>query len=104
EEASQKQERPASTLIPMSKDIAKPDYGVDAPGAMRTLFLIGMACLVIAIFAPRIFHLGAVNVVARILYWPAGFLIAEGLLFVLYVKSGKFRQRDLLLGMHAWQG
>jgi arsenite methyltransferase len=95
----------ADTLIAMSKDIAKPDYGVDAPGAMRTLFLIGIAFLLVAIFAPRIFPgAAAIIVVSRILYWPAGFLIAEGLLFVLYVKVGKFRQRDLLLGLHTWRG
>ncbi len=94
----------ADTLIAMSKDIAKPDYGVDAPGAMRTLFLIGIAFLLVAIVAPHIFPGAAAIVVSDVLYWPAGFLIAEGLLFVLYVRYGKFRQRDLLLGMHTWRG
>jgi ubiquinone/menaquinone biosynthesis C-methylase UbiE len=88
----------------MGNQVAKPDYGVDAPGAMRTLFLIGIACLLVAIFAPHIFPGLAGNIVSHILYWPAGFLIAEGLLFVLYVKYGKFRQRDRLLEMHTWRG
>ncbi|KAA6456457.1 class I SAM-dependent methyltransferase [Acidobacteria bacterium AB60] len=88
----------------MSSAIAKPDYGVDAPGAMRALFLFGLACLAVALLAPQLSRATAVLVVSRILYWPAGFLIAEGLLFFLYVRYGKFRQRDLLLGLHAWRG
>ena len=88
----------------MSTAGTKPDYGVDAPGAMRTLFLIGFAFLLVAVVAPRIFPIGAVSVVARIFYWPAGFLIAEGLLFVLYVRFGKFRHRDVLLRLHPWRG
>lgn len=88
----------------MSTALTKPDYGVDAPGVMRAFFLIGFACLLFAAFAPRIFHIGRVAVNARSAYWPAGFLIAEGLLFLLYVKVGKFRHRDFMLGMHTWRG
>jgi arsenite methyltransferase len=82
----------------------KPDYGVDAPAVMRNLFLIGFACLLFAIFAPHLVHLGPVILNARSFYWPAGFLIAEGLLFLLYVKYGKFRHRDFMLGLYAWRG
>lgn len=82
----------------------KPDYGVDAPGVMRTFFLLGFACLLFAAFAPRILHIGPASVETRSFFWPAGFLIAEGLLFLLYVKFGKFRHRDFMLGMHEWRG
>ncbi|HTV81081.1 MAG TPA: class I SAM-dependent methyltransferase [Acidobacteriaceae bacterium] len=81
----------------------KPDYGVDAPGVMRTFFLVGFACLLFAAFAP-IFHIGSVNINAHGFFWPAGFFIGEGLLFLLYVKFGKFRHRDFMLGMHSWRG
>jgi arsenite methyltransferase len=82
----------------------KPDYGVDAPGVMRAFFLIGFACLLFATLAPPIVHIGVVGISARSFFWPAGFLIAEGLLFLLYVKFGKFRHRDFILGMHTWNG
>lgn len=84
--------------------LAKPDYGVDAPGVMRNLFLFGFACLLIAIFSPGVVHIGPVALSLRSFFWPAGFLIGEGLLFLLYVKYGKFRHRDFMLGMHTWRG
>ena len=82
----------------------KPDYGVDAPAVMRNFFLGGGACLLFAIFGPHILHLGPIVLNAHGFYWPAGFLIAEGFLFLLYVKVGKFRHRDFMLGLHQWRG
>lgn len=84
--------------------IAKPDYGVDAPNVLRNLFLFGVACLLIAIFAPAKIMLGPVILVARSFYWPAGFLLAESLLFFLYVKVGKLRHRDRILSLYNWRG
>ncbi|HTC74404.1 MAG TPA: class I SAM-dependent methyltransferase [Edaphobacter sp.] len=80
------------------------DYGVDAPAVMRNLFLFGTLCLFLAIFAPNPLHLGPISLVSRSFYWPAGFLIGEGFLFLLYVKVGKFRHRDFMLGLHTWRG
>jgi SAM-dependent methyltransferase len=80
------------------------DYGIDAPGVLRNLFLGGALCLLIAIFAPAVVRLGPVFIVSRTFYWPAGFLIAEGLLFLLYVKVGKFRHSDFILSLHPWRG
>jgi len=82
----------------------KPDYGVDAPAVMRNFFLFGALCLLIGIFAPPLVRLGPVSLRPRTFYWPAGFLIGEGLLFLLYVKFGKFRHRDFMLGLHSWRG
>jgi arsenite methyltransferase len=85
--------------------IEKTDYGVDAPAVMRNFFLIGFACLLGAIFLPHYLRLfGVIILNSRSLFWPAGFLIAEGILFLLYVKVGKFRHRDFMLGMHSWRG
>ena len=83
---------------------AKPDYGVDAPAVMRNLFLFGALCLLVAVFAPKHIVLGPVIVLGRSFFWPAGFLLGEALLFLLYVKYGKFRHRDFMLGMHPWRG
>ncbi|MGH9533883.1 MAG: class I SAM-dependent methyltransferase [Terriglobales bacterium] len=40
----------------------------------------------------------------RTFFWPAGCFIGEGLLFLLYVRFGKFRHRDFMLDMHDWRG
>jgi arsenite methyltransferase len=82
----------------------KPDYGVDAPAVMRNFFVFGTLCLLFATFAPHIVHLGSVAINARSFYWPAGFLLAEGFLFLLYVKVGKSRHRDFMLSLHTWRG
>jgi len=72
---------------------------------MRTLFLIGFACLLFALLAPHTVQVGPVSIDARSSFiWPAVWLIGAGLLFLLYVKVGKFRHRDFMLGMHAWRG
>lgn len=83
---------------------ARPDYGVDAPGVMLAFFLIGSACLLFAAIAPQTVRVGSVSIDVRSFFWPAGFFIGEGLLFLLYVKFGKFRHRDFMLGMHVWRG
>jgi len=82
----------------------KPDYGIDAPAVMRNFFLFGILCLLIGIFAPSPLHVGPVSLGSQSFFWPAGFLIAEGFLFLLYVKVGKFRHRDFMLGLHTWRG
>ena len=82
----------------------KPDYGVDAPGVMRGLFLFGIACFLVALFAPHEVHIGSGVINARSFFGPAALLIGEGFLFLLYVKVGKFRHRDFMLGMHQWRG
>ncbi len=83
----------------------QPDYGVDAPGVLRNLFLFGILCLLLGIFGPRQLALGAVTFLLRPMLLGTGtLLIAEGLLFLFYVKFGKFRHRDLLLAQHRWSG
>jgi arsenite methyltransferase len=84
--------------------LTKPNYGIDAPAVMRNFFLIGAACLLFAIFAPMLVHLGPIAIRPRSFFWPAGFLIGEGFLFLLYVKIGKFRHRDFMLSLHSWRG
>jgi arsenite methyltransferase len=84
--------------------LTKPDYGVDAPAVMRNLFLFGTLCLLLGIFAPSPLRLGPISLLPRSFYWPAGFLLAEGFLFLLYIKVGKFRHRDFMLNLHRWRG
>jgi arsenite methyltransferase len=88
----------------LATSLTKLDYGVDAPAVMRNLFLFGALCLLIGIFAPPLIRLGPLSLSSRSFYWPGGFLIGEGLLFLIYVKFGKFRHRDFMLGLHSWRG
>jgi arsenite methyltransferase len=86
-------------------DSSKPDYGVDAPYVIRNLFLGGIACLLLGLFLPRHIHLGQVDFLPRPMFRVTGtLLILEGLLFILYVKFGKFRHRDTMLSLHQWRG
>ncbi len=71
---------------------------------MRNLLLIGGVLLLIGAFSPPILHLGLVELGRSAFFWTGGFVFGEGLLFLLYVKFGKFRHRDFMLGMHAWRG
>jgi arsenite methyltransferase len=83
----------------------KPDYGVDAPHVLRNLFLFGILCLFLGIFGPHHIHVGQVYLLPRpMFFWTGLLLVLEGLLFLLYVKFGKFRHRDLMLSLHKWRG
>ncbi|HEX3092886.1 MAG TPA: hypothetical protein VHW72_09710, partial [Candidatus Angelobacter sp.] len=58
----------------------KPDYGIDAPGVIRNLLVIGIALIISGVFFP-IVHLGGVTVRWRqSAFWPGGFCVTEGIL------------------------
>ena len=81
------------------------DYGIDAPNVLRTLFLIGLLCLLLGVFLPRHIHIGQLDWMPRPMFLTTGiFLVVEGGLFLLYVKLGKFHHRDKMLSLHAWRG
>jgi arsenite methyltransferase len=83
----------------------KPDYGIDAPYVLRNLLLSGAACLLLGLFGPRQLHLGGVDLVLRpMLFWTGVLLLVQGLLYLWYVKAGKFHHRDYLLSLHRWCG
>jgi len=83
---------------------AKPDYGIDAPGVIRTLFLIGALALLAAPFVPRV-RLGHVLFVFRPMLLGIGTVcILEGLLMLLYAKYGKHVHRDRMLNRVTWRG
>src|SRR3954471_18927553 len=83
---------------------AKPDYGIDAPGVIRNLLLIG-AALVGASFFLKTVTLGSTRVaLGRMLLITGSVLVVEGLLMLRYAKRGKFRHRDRMLSMINWRG
>jgi len=83
----------------------KPDFGVDAPAVLRNLLVIGAALLVLGFVLPHRVRIGPVDFGLRpTLVGTGTLLFVEGLLMLLYVKVGKFRHRDFMLGMHEWRG
>ena len=82
----------------------KPDYGIDAPGVLRNLFVIGGLLLILAPFVPPI-KIGQVRFFFSPMFWGTGtVLVIEGILMLIYVKYGKFRHRDRMLSMVPWRG
>jgi arsenite methyltransferase len=84
----------------------KPDYGIDAPKVMRNLFALGGLAVLLVFVTPAALHFGK-NVIVlwhAPLAWMGGFLLVQGVLFLLYVKWGKFRHRDLMLRIAALRG
>lgn len=94
----------------MSK--TKADYGMDAPGVIRNLFLVSAVALAIAWLFPVLGipdpHLlvGSVNFIFpwRGTMGPGLGCFAAGMLMVYYSKAGKFTLRDRILGMVSWRG
>jgi SAM-dependent methyltransferase len=81
----------------------KPDYGVDAPGVVRNLLVIGAALIVSGFVFPTI-HLGNVIILwSRSAFWPGASCLVGGILMLLYAKWGKFRHRDRMLNMLRWR-
>jgi SAM-dependent methyltransferase len=82
----------------------KPDYGIDAPGVVRNLLVIGIALTVSGFLFPMI-RIGNVTILwSRSAFWPGGSCLLGGILMLLYAKWGKFRHRDMMLNMVHWRG
>jgi SAM-dependent methyltransferase len=71
----------------------KPNYGIDAPGVIRNLFVACAACLVLTRFVrgPGFF------------YSAASFGLPAALMLI-YSLAGKFRHRDRILAKVPWVG
>ena len=83
---------------------AKPDYGVDAPGVIRNLFLAALIVFLIAIFFPSV-RVGPITFITRPMAWSfAPFLALGGVLMLIYAKWGKFRHRDRIISLARWNG
>jgi len=91
---------------------AKPDYGIDAPGVIAILLLVGAALLLAGLLAPVLvsfvphFRIGSETVLFpwRGFLFPGVFCFGEGLLMIYYSKRAKFRLRDRMLNMLPWKG
>jgi len=82
----------------------KPDYGIDAPGVVRNLIIVGLVCLPFGFFVPPL-HFGQVTVIANGMFFGPGYgCLTGGLLMLVYSKWGKFRHRERMLNMVSWRG
>jgi arsenite methyltransferase len=83
---------------------SKPDYGIDAPGVIWTLTLIGLALILVSEFVHN-FTIGSATFVfgSATVIWGAA-LCLEAFAMIVYSKSGKMRHRDRMLAMVNWTG
>ena len=79
------------------------DYGVDAPGVVRNLFVIGAAALAISLVSLSLPGVPA-KAVAIVFLITGLVLAAQALMMVIYAIRGKFQHRDRMLGMISWKG
>ncbi len=84
-------------------DQTKPNYGIDAPGVIRNLFLGGAAFAAVAIFFPHI-KIGSVDIDASGLIWSGLGCALGGVLMLAYSLSGKYKHRDRMLNLINWTG
>ena len=82
----------------------KPNYGIDAPGVVRNLLVVGALLPIMGHFVPAV-TIGPVRFILKPMLLVTGIgCFANGLLMLLYVKSGKFGHRDWMLGLIRWKG
>ena len=88
----------------------KADYGIDAPGVIRNLFVCGGILLAALVLGPPRtgpFHVGGASVTLELRGMFAGGAIScllGGAFMILYAEVGKFRHRDRMLAMIPWTG
>jgi SAM-dependent methyltransferase len=90
--------------------LRKADYGVDAPGVVRNLFVAAGLFLAAFLFVPPRagpFRIGGTDVFFELrgmFAGPALGCLLGGALMLLYAEWGKFRHRDRMLAMVDWSG
>jgi arsenite methyltransferase len=88
----------------MSSISTKPDYGIDAPGVVRNLFIAGTACLLLFRFLPN-FTVGNITFLLSPMFRNTAIgCFVGGVLMLIYSKYGKFKHRERMLNMWNWRG
>jgi len=78
-------------------------YGIDAPGVIRNLFIVGVFLLIIPFIFPFI-KIGGVSIDITWFIWPGMVFTLEGCLMLIYSLYGKFKHRDRMLDIISWKG
>jgi arsenite methyltransferase len=82
---------------------SKPNYGIDAPGVIRNLFIAALLLSIVVFFFPVI-NIWSVQFITGGLIWSAGGCALGGSLMLAYSLSGKYKHRDRMLNMINWTG
>ena len=87
----------------MADNTQKVNYGIDAPGVIRNLFIAAVLLSLIVFFIPDI-NLWSVQFITGGLLWSAGGCAFGGILMLAYSLAGKYKHRDRMLNMITWTG
>jgi len=85
-------------------EMPKPDYGIDAPGVIRNLFLVAAACAAMCWILPAVTAGGIQFILTPMWRNTAIGCAAGGALMLAYSKFMKFQHRDRMLAMVNWRG
>lgn len=80
------------------------DYGIDSPGVIRNLFLLGFTLILAALWLPPISVPGLLFKINALIFTIGAGLAGEAVLMIVYSKYGKFKQRDRILAQWRWRG
>ena len=81
----------------------KTNYGIDAPGVIRNLFLFGVALVASSLLVP-VFKIAGSTVDISWFMWPGFVFLGESILMIIYALYGKFAHRDRMLRLVEWRG
>jgi len=81
----------------------KINYGIDAPGVIRNLFLFGAALIAASLLVP-VFKIGSSSIDLSWFIWPGFVFLGESILMIVYALYGKFAHRDRMLRLVEWRG
>jgi arsenite methyltransferase len=88
----------------MSGEMQKADYGIDAPGVIRNLFIVGIASAALYPVLPKVTVAGVTFLLSPMFRNTAIACIVPAVLMLLYSKYMKFGHRDRMLGVVEWRG
>jgi arsenite methyltransferase len=97
---------PASDIAEKARGSGRADYGIDAPGVVRTFFLVAATCIVIGggcLFAAKHGRPWTQTLASPLLSIGSAFL-AQGMVMIWGSKCGKLRLRDKLIAEIPWRG
>ena len=94
----------ASSRTVPAPALRRADYGLDAPGVVRTLGLLGTTFLAIGVLLLSRHPLGGLRAIGSIGLWMGGSWAAASLLMIASSRYGKLRARDRLLDRLALHG
>ncbi len=92
--------------MPKTTPVRKtPDYGIDAPGVIRTFYLVGLAMLAVGFLMPSFAVAGfQIAFIGPLLILLSTVPLILGSSMVAYGLKGKFNQRDLMLDLASFSG